>query len=129
VSEIASLLARARKYLGSAELLIGAGDFESAVSRAYYAMFYATEALLLSRGLAFSSHKAVLSALGEHFIRADLLPKDFGRALNRAFAKRQLGDYEYTFVVSEGDARETLADARSFVAAAAALLARSGFPE
>ena len=35
-----------------------------AASRAYYAMFYAAEALLQSRGLAFSKHSAVHAAFG-----------------------------------------------------------------
>ena len=30
-----------------------------------------------------------------------------GRELNLAFQKRQLGDYEYSFVLSEGEARMT----------------------
>jgi uncharacterized protein (UPF0332 family) len=40
MKEIISLIERANKYLNSAELLIKEGDFESSVSRSYYAMFY-----------------------------------------------------------------------------------------
>jgi uncharacterized protein (UPF0332 family) len=92
-------------------------------------MFYATEALLLGRGLSFSSHKAVLAAFGEQFVKTGLLPRDLGRALNRAFAKRQLGDYEYTFVVSEAEAQEILVDARNLVSAASDLLKRDGLTQ
>jgi len=126
VNEIASLLGRARKYLNSAEALIGMEDFESAVSRAYYAMFYAAEALLLSKSLTFSSHRAVLSAVGEHFIKSGKLPREHGRELNRAFSMRQLGDYEYTCVVSKLEAEEIVAAGKRFVAAAGALLADDG---
>ena len=38
-----------------------------------------------------------------------------GRELNRAFEKRQLGDYEYTFVISEDEAREILEQGKHFV--------------
>jgi uncharacterized protein (UPF0332 family) len=37
-----------------------------------------------------------------------------GRELNRAFEKRQLGDYEFTSVVSDEDASELLAHGKEF---------------
>ena len=39
----------------SAELLPDEGDFDTSISRAYCAMFYATEALLLTKDLKFCS--------------------------------------------------------------------------
>jgi uncharacterized protein (UPF0332 family) len=45
------LLVRAERYLTSAAILITSGDFESAVSRSYYAMFYAARAALSVRGM------------------------------------------------------------------------------
>ncbi|HEB11082.1 MAG TPA: HEPN domain-containing protein, partial [Spirochaetales bacterium] len=83
--------------------------------RAYYAMFYSTEAILLTKDLSFSSHKGVISAFGEYFIKEDIFSKEMGRELNRAFEKRQLGDYEYTFVISEEEARIILENGKEFV--------------
>ena len=42
-------------------------------------------------------------------------PRDMGRELNRAFEKRQLGDYEYTFVISKDEAEELLKMSKHFV--------------
>ena len=39
-------VARARKYLKTASLALQEEDYESYVSRAYYAMFYMTRALV-----------------------------------------------------------------------------------
>ena len=99
MKEIKSLMKRAEKYLRSAKMLLEEGDYESSVSRTYYAMFYSAQAILLTKNVSFSSHKGVISAFGEHFIKTDILPKEMGRELNRAFEKRQIGDYEYTFVI------------------------------
>jgi uncharacterized protein (UPF0332 family) len=52
-AEITLMLAKARKYLASAETLRREQDFDSAMSRLYYAMFYAAEALLLPRATPF----------------------------------------------------------------------------
>lgn len=113
--EVESLIERANKYLKSAEILLKEGDYESSVSRAYYAMFYSVEALLLTKGLSFTSHKGVISAFGEHFIKSGIFPKGMGKELNRAFEKRQLGDYEYTFVISKKEAVEILNKGKDFV--------------
>ena len=115
MKEVESLIERAKKYLRSAKVLIEEGDFESSVSRAYYAMFYCAEAMLLTRGLSFSSHKGVISAFGEHFIKTHILSKEMGKELNRAFEKRQLGDYEYTLVISKGEAEEIFEKSTDFV--------------
>jgi uncharacterized protein (UPF0332 family) len=46
MNEIAGLFGRASRYLKSAGVLLAGEDAESAVSRTYYAMFYAAEAAL-----------------------------------------------------------------------------------
>ncbi len=61
--EVAALLHKARESQQAAILLDGANFREFAAARAYYAMFYAAQALLLERGLTFSSHAAVMLRL------------------------------------------------------------------
>ncbi|CAD7768558.1 hypothetical protein FHEFKHOI_00323 [Candidatus Methanoperedenaceae archaeon GB50] len=67
------------------------------------------------KNLSFSSHKGVISAFGEHFVKTGIFLKEMGRELNRAFEKRQLGDYEYTFVISKIEAEEMLESGKKFV--------------
>lgn len=57
----------------------------------------------------------MISAFGEHFIKKGIFPKELGRELNRAFEKRQLGDYEYTFVISRKEAEEILENGKGFI--------------
>lgn len=115
MKEVKSLLKRAKRYLKSAELLLKDGDYESSVSRTYYAMFYSAQAMLLTKNLSFSSHKGVISAFGEYFVKTGIFPKEMGRELNRAFEKRQLGDYEYTSVISHEEAKKIFANGKKFV--------------
>ena len=115
MKEINSLIERAKRYLKSAEILLEEGDYESSVSRTYYAMFYSAQAMLLTKNLSFSSHKGVISAFGEHFVKTGIFPRERGRELNKAFEKRQIGDYEYTFVISKTEAKEILKNGKKFV--------------
>ena len=52
---------------------------------------------------------------GEHFVKTGIFPKERGKELNKAFEKRQLGDYEYTFVISKKEAEEILGNGYKFV--------------
>ncbi len=59
-------------------------------------------------------------------LKTGLLPRQMSRELNRAFEKRQLGDYESVFVLSEDEAREILEKARAFTGACVAYLKETG---
>jgi len=115
MKEVEFLIKRAMRYLKSAEILLKEEDYESSVSRTYYAMFYSAQAMLLTQNLSFSSHKGVISAFGKHFVKTGIFPREMGRALNMAFEKRQIGDYEYKFVISKEEAKKILGDGNDFV--------------
>ncbi len=127
MNEMVSLLERADIYLQSAKLLLDAGDYESSVSRTYYAMFFATEALLLSKNISSSSHKGVISGFGLHFIKTGIFPKEMGRELNRAFGKRQIGDYEFQLLILKGEAEGMLQSGNQFVDNIRQYLVENGF--
>jgi uncharacterized protein (UPF0332 family) len=65
VSEIELLFQRSQESIKAARMMLDAKLPNIAASRAYYAMFYIAEALLLKRGLAFSSHSVVIAAYGK----------------------------------------------------------------
>ena len=101
MNNIQSLIKRADKYLKSSKILIKARDFESSVSRTYYAIFFTTEVILLTKKMTSSSHKGVISLFNKHFIKTEIISKEVGKTLNIAFDKRQLSDYEFSFIISE----------------------------
>jgi uncharacterized protein (UPF0332 family) len=125
MSQIQKLIEKAGRYLRSAELLIQDADYDSAVSRAYYAMFYAAQAALLKKGMTFSSHKAVIFAFGRYFVKTGIFEKEMGKDLNVIFDERQLGDYEPMFSISQDDARRATEAAQGFVAQIAAWLEKN----
>lgn len=115
MSEIESLIKRANRYLITAEILIREEDFESSVSRSYYAMFFSAQAALLSKGLSFSSHKMTISVFSEHFIKNEIFPKVMGKNLHKAFDRRQISDYYHDFIISKSEAEEFLKSSKEFV--------------
>jgi uncharacterized protein (UPF0332 family) len=91
--DIPNLIARAERSLEAANLLIKNGYFADAVSRSYYAMFYAATALLHSEGITVSKHSAVIAQVGQHFAKTGKLEVRLHRALIDVFDERQTADY------------------------------------
>jgi uncharacterized protein (UPF0332 family) len=118
MSEQEMLLEKARENLKAARLLIQEGLASIAASRAYYAMFYIAEALLLSRDLVFSSHSAVIAAYGKEFARTQALDPKFHRYLIISQDIRQTGDYGVENSVSLTEAGQVVAWAEEFLTAA-----------
>lgn len=113
--EIADFTAKAEKFISTAENALKAGDYDSCVSRCYYAMFFMAEAALLTKNLTASSHKGVITLFGEHFVKTKIFERTIGKTLNNAYDKRLVGDYGVGFIVTEQQAQDLLETGRDFV--------------
>jgi uncharacterized protein (UPF0332 family) len=113
--EIEAFLTKAEESLDAAKGLFEDALYGFSSSRAYYAMFYAVEALLLSRGLSYPKHSAVLSAFGREFIKKGPIEPKWHQMFHEAFEVRQVGDYEPIERVSEVTSRRVLENAKAFV--------------
>ena len=114
-NEINNLIEKARTNLVAAQKDVEDGFYDSAVSRAYYVMFYCAEALLLTKELRFSKHSAVHSALGQYFVKTNEIDPELHRILIKAFESRNSGDYEYMIKITREEAEKMLKDAEYFV--------------
>lgn len=111
----ADLLAKAHKTLQAAQSLAADDYTDSAVSRAYYAMFYATQALLLERGLTFAKHGSLLAAFGQHFTKTGLVPAHFHRYLIDAYNARITGDCKAKSNLTPTDSARMIRQAEEFI--------------
>jgi len=115
-------LARSRREIDAARLL-GASDFTAqAISRAYYAVFYAAEQALASLGESRSKHSGTIAAFGRLVVREGGLDEGMGRILRSLFEQRNDVDYGEA-VASREDAELAVRDAERFVEAVESWLA------
>ena len=75
MKEIEDFVEKSEKFLKTAEQALSIRDYDSCVSRCYYAMFFMAEAALLTKKLSASSHKGVISLFGEHFIKTGIFDR------------------------------------------------------
>ncbi len=107
-------LTRSRREIEASQLLAD-GDFGAqAVSRAYYAAFYAAEQALGFLDESRSKHSGVIAAFGRLVVREGGLEEEVGRILRSLFEQRNDVDYGEA-VASREDAELAIRDARRFV--------------
>ena len=117
-----ALLSKARRSVNAARRLLRDGDPDFAVSRAYYAMLYAVQALLLTLDLRFKSHAAVVSAFGQHFAATGKLAKIHHQNMIAAQYARSAGDYLTEAELTAVDATEHIENAELLILAIETLL-------
>jgi len=116
---------QSEEALRDASLLLDNGSYRSAANRAYYGMFYAVMALLVTRGKGTSKHSGAISLFDLEFVKTGAFEKDFSRWLHEAFECRQRFDYEEFLAVSEEEASVLLEHAELFVSSAKIHLEKS----
>jgi len=112
---VALRLESARRSLADARLLLAAGSVRGAVNRAYYAMFYAASALAIAGGQSFTKHSALISFIHREFVKPGILPREHGRALQKAFEDRTEGDYQDLVKQKPEDAAAMIQAAAEFI--------------
>ena len=88
---VTGYIQKAEKKLEVAEKLFKSGDYEDAVSRAYYAVFHAAQALLLTEGERAETHKGVVTLFGLIFVKTGKFGKNYGKYLANLKDDRERG--------------------------------------
>ncbi|WP_158301489.1 HEPN domain-containing protein [Methanocella paludicola] len=110
--EIIKELGQSDNDLVRAKETIKAGDHKWSTIQAYYSMFHAARAVLLSTGYREKSHKCMLFFL-ESLVDEGRLEPHFAREFRSAMFLREDADYEATY--SEQSARDTVENASLFI--------------
>jgi uncharacterized protein (UPF0332 family) len=112
--QIQDLWKKANESLDASSELLEKHHEEFAVSRAYYAMFYVTEALLLTKNLVFAKHSGVIASFGQHFVKTGIFKVELREMLAKAFEDRTEGDYGMTDAFSPTEAKVILGHAQKY---------------
>ncbi len=109
-------LKRANTALSASRALILEGLFDDAISRSYYAIFYAAKALLIRDGVtAGSNHSAVIAAFGREYAKSGKIEPRFHQMLIENFEWRQKADYDVFWNADRETAKGLVEDAHSFI--------------
>jgi uncharacterized protein (UPF0332 family) len=83
---------------------------------------HGAKAALESRQVHAASHQGVISQFGLHFVRTDLIEREWGARISDSFLDRLTADHDATAVFDETDADQACGRAAAFLDLIRALL-------
>ena len=115
-SEQKQRLSNAKENIKAAQLLAHSHFYDIAISRAYYAMLYVAEALLLEQSSAIpTQNEAVNSLFTEQFSEKRPLFQPYSTYLNDGLKARLRADYSHTDKATLADAKQHINRAKAFL--------------
>lgn len=113
--KLQEIILKAERSINAAELLFNAGDYDFSSSRSYYSVFYAIEAILLTKDIITSKHGRLLGEFNKNFIHSGTFPREYNAKISQLFRDRQEADYGFSSTILKEDAKDDLAIAKEIV--------------
>lgn len=108
-------ISKSEEKLEAAKDLLEHGHIDDAISRAYYSVFHAASAVLLSKGITVNTHEALKTLFGMYFIQTGEIEKKYAQFIRNLKDDRENGDYDLYTVFEQGDAEEAITEAEEFL--------------
>lgn len=108
-------LIKAKSQWESAKLLLENNHLEGALSRSYYAMFTTARALLATKDLDSKKHVGIISLFNQHFVKAEIVSKKWGKALALARSYREESDYADYVCLSLEEVEDQILQTQCFI--------------
>jgi len=106
---------KSTEKLEAAKSLLRENFIDDAISRAYYSIYHAASAVLLSKGLTANTHRGLKIMFGLYFIETGEIEKEFGQVLSKLKDERENGDYDVFVQFEKEDAQDGIKDAERFL--------------
>lgn len=105
----------AKEALESAKILMNAQSYKAANNRAYYAIFYAVNAVHALNGVSYKRHKDAIANFNKEYVRTEIFPRELGRKIARAEMVRHASDYDDFYIAAKKDVHEQVASAEDVI--------------
>lgn len=113
---IAYRLKRADASVRETEDLLNLGHTTAALSRLYYACFYAFDALLHYHKISnATTHSGFRRMFGKHFVEPGKISKKMGRFYSNIFEQRHKGDYDAFMEFELVEVEDMLTTGKEFI--------------
>lgn len=113
--EISLFIRRAQETYTVACELHQNHHYNDAVSRAYYSMFYAAKAVLLTKDIITRTHRDTISQLNSNFVRVGEFEEMVWKYLPLSETLREEADYSITKRITQEESDEILTGAQIFI--------------
>ncbi len=89
--------------------------YESAANRLYYALLYATNAVLTLKGAASNRHRGVKTLFDMHYIKTGIMDRKYSKLYNMVLEVREDSDYEDFYVIDKSEVDNNFILVKQFI--------------
>lgn len=105
----------AKSTLDAARILLDAEEYRGANNRAYYAAFYAINAVHALEGNSYKRHKDAIGNFNKNFVKTGIFPKEIGRKVSEMEEIRHASDYDDFYIASKEESVRQIAVADELI--------------
>ncbi len=105
----------AKSALGSARILLDAEEYKGANNRAYYAVFYAVNAVHALKGNAYKRHRDAIGKFNKDYVKMGIFPREIGRKISETEEIRHASDYDDFYIASREESERQIAVADELI--------------
>ena len=128
MNPIEALYQKSLEAQKAAQVLFVEQLYSFAVGRAYYAMFYMAEAVLLTKDLSYSKHSGVIGGFNKIFVYTEpIFEPMMSELLSEGFDMRNVGDYDTYTHITKDQAQDLLEKSLFFCEKIRYYLSENGF--
>ena len=105
---INNYLEKSRTTIKKVEFLVENSEYQLAVNRIYYGIYYSLSALAIKHQYSTSKHAQLIGWFNRTFVKTGAIEKEFSKMIRKAFENRMEGDYNVFADFSKEEVEQSL---------------------
>ena len=114
---INNYLEKARATIKKVEFLVDNNEYQLAVNRIYYGIYYSLSALAIRHRYSTSKHAQLIGWFNRTFVKAGAIEKELSKMVRKAFENRMEGDYNVFADFSKEEVEQSLKEMKIVIQA------------
>ena len=114
---INNYLEKSRTTIKKVEFLVENSEYQLAVNRIYYGIYYSLSALAIKHQYSTSKHAQLIGWFNRTFVKAGAIEKEFSKMIRKAFENRMEGDYNVFADFSKEEVDQSLKEMKIVIQA------------
>ena len=114
---IDNYLEKSRTTIKKVEFLVENSEYQLAVNRIYYGIYYSLSALAIKHQYSTSKHAQLIGWFNRTFVKAGAIEKEFSKMIRKAFENRMEGDYNVFADFSKEEVEQSLKEMKIVIQA------------
>lgn len=112
-NEVKDIIGKAERALKSADREMALGNLDFACSRAYFAVIYLVQGVLLMDGHSYSHHRDIIAQFSTHYVQKKVFDVEVLKHIKFLAKRRELADFSFSLIIYSEEASQCMLRAKN----------------